>query len=97
MNADETLFMTDTEIIRRLGVPEKTARAAIQELDRHRAFPPKDPLMGNAATGRQSEPFSIAGMALRSAAHHTRSTGLTDGKTNNRKGRAGPSVAPALK
>lgn len=32
MNADETLFMTDTEIIRRLGVPEKTARAAIQEL-----------------------------------------------------------------
>jgi len=47
MSADETLFVTDSEIIRRLGVPEKAARAAIQELDRHRAFPPKDPLMGN--------------------------------------------------
>ena len=42
-----TLFVTDAELIRRLGVPEKTARAAIRELERQRGFPRRNSLMGN--------------------------------------------------
>jgi hypothetical protein len=48
--SDEThtgLFVTDAELIRRLGVPEKTARAAIRELERRPGFPRKDPLFGD--------------------------------------------------
>jgi hypothetical protein len=45
----DKLFVTDAEMIRRLGVPEKHARAAIFMLDRRRdsGFPPKIALWGN--------------------------------------------------
>jgi hypothetical protein len=42
-----TLFVTDAELIRRLGVPEKAARVAIRELERRPGFPRKDALFGN--------------------------------------------------
>lgn len=43
------LWVTDAEMIRRMGVPEKVARAAIHALDRDRGsgFPPKKALWGN--------------------------------------------------
>jgi hypothetical protein len=41
-------FVTDAELIRRIGVPEKIARAAIQELDaKPTGFPRKQKLWGN--------------------------------------------------
>jgi hypothetical protein len=42
------LFITDAELIRRLGVPEKIARQAIFMLDRNRksGFSKKEPLWG---------------------------------------------------
>lgn len=45
----ETLWVTDAELIRRSGVPEKIARAAIQVLDSTRGsgFPPKQKLWGD--------------------------------------------------
>lgn len=44
-----TLFVTDAELIRRSGVPEKIARAAIHMLDHnpHSGFPQKQSLWGN--------------------------------------------------
>lgn len=42
----EALFVSDAELIRRLGVGEKTARVAIQELEKHPTFPKKDRLFG---------------------------------------------------
>jgi hypothetical protein len=46
----DKLFVTDAEIIRRLGVPEKIGRGAIQELEKSHPgrprFPQKDPLFG---------------------------------------------------
>ena len=47
--AEPTLFVTDAELIRRLGVPEKVAYAAIHMLDRTRdsGFPQKLVLWGN--------------------------------------------------
>jgi hypothetical protein len=44
-----TLFVTDAELIRRLGVPEKVARPAIHMLDDKKGtgFPKKNPLWGN--------------------------------------------------
>lgn len=44
----ETLYITDAELIRRMGVPEKIARAALRELDRQRqsGFPQKQALFG---------------------------------------------------
>lgn len=44
-----TLYVTDAELIRRIGVPEKIARNAIRDLDRNRAsgFPQKQALWGN--------------------------------------------------
>lgn len=43
------LYVTDAELIRRLGVPERTARAVIQALDQQRGsgFPPKQRLWGD--------------------------------------------------
>jgi hypothetical protein len=45
------LFVTDAELIRRLGVPEKIARGALRALDnmggRHSGFPQKNKLWGN--------------------------------------------------
>jgi hypothetical protein len=44
----ETLYVTDAELIRRTGIPEKVARRLIRELDRlPSGFPPKDRLCGN--------------------------------------------------
>lgn len=45
----ETLYVTDAELIRRLGVPEKIARAAIRalDLDRGSGFPQKKKLWGD--------------------------------------------------
>jgi hypothetical protein len=45
----ETLYVTDAELIRRMGVPEKIARAALHALDRDRGsgFPQKKALWGN--------------------------------------------------
>jgi hypothetical protein len=56
-----TLFVTDAELIRRLGVPEKAARAAIRELERRPGFPRKDPLFGD----RRFWPAVIAFLAKR--------------------------------
>lgn len=42
-----SLFVTDAELIRRLGVGEKTARVAISELERRSGFPKKDKLFGD--------------------------------------------------
>lgn len=45
----QTLFVTDTEMIRRIGVPDKIARAAIRALDENprSRFPQKSALWGN--------------------------------------------------
>lgn len=45
----QTLFVTDIEMIRRIGVPEKIARAAIKALDENprSGFPKKSELWGN--------------------------------------------------
>lgn len=47
----DTLYITDAELIRRLGVPEKLARVAIETLDlndgRNSGFPQKSKFWGN--------------------------------------------------
>jgi hypothetical protein len=44
----ETLWVTDAELIRRMGVPEKVARDALRALDAQRSgFPQKNKLWGN--------------------------------------------------
>jgi hypothetical protein len=45
----KTLYVTDTEMIRRIGVPEKIARAAIRALDEnpYNTFPKKSAVWGN--------------------------------------------------
>lgn len=45
----ETLWVTDAELIRRIGVPEKIARQAIRALDAQRGsgFPQKKKLWGD--------------------------------------------------
>lgn len=45
----DTLYVTDAELIRRSGVPEKTMRALIQEFDRNpkTGFPQKVRLFAN--------------------------------------------------
>jgi hypothetical protein len=56
MNDDETeqdcnggLFVTDNQLVERLGVPKRHAKAAIQMLDATRGsgFPPKQKLWGD--------------------------------------------------
>lgn len=44
-----TLWITDAELIRRIGVPDKIARATLRELDRnpHSGFPQKQKLWGD--------------------------------------------------
>jgi len=44
----DTLYVTDEELIRRMGVPKKEAREAIEMLDRnpHSGFPQKQKLFG---------------------------------------------------
>jgi hypothetical protein len=45
----EKLYVTDAELIRRLGVPEKIGRAMLHVYDRekNRGFPQKQAVMGN--------------------------------------------------
>jgi len=45
----QTLFVTDAEMIRRIGVPDKIARAAIKVLDEnpYSGFPKKSEVWGN--------------------------------------------------
>jgi hypothetical protein len=46
----DTLYLTDAELIRRMGVPEKIARQAIEVLDRdprRSGFPQKSKLWGD--------------------------------------------------
>ena len=45
----DTLWVTDAELIRRMGAPEKVARAAIAQLDKDRGsgFPQKQALWGH--------------------------------------------------
>jgi hypothetical protein len=45
----DTLYVTDAELIRRMGVPEKIAREAIRALDANRVsgFPQKQKLFGD--------------------------------------------------
>jgi hypothetical protein len=45
----DKLFVTDAELIRRMGVPEKDARAALQVLDANKTsgFPRKQKLWGD--------------------------------------------------
>ena len=41
------LYVTDTEMLRRIGISEKIGRTAIRELEKRQVFPVKDPLFGN--------------------------------------------------
>lgn len=45
---EPTLWVTDTELIKRSGVPEKKARAALRAMDANprSGFPKKNPLWG---------------------------------------------------
>lgn len=42
----DKLYLTDAELIRRLGVPERLARATIQQLEAKANFPRKQALWG---------------------------------------------------
>ena len=42
----DKLYLTDAELIRRLGVPEKTLRPLLPGLEKNYGFPPKSPLFG---------------------------------------------------
>jgi hypothetical protein len=45
---NEALYITDAELIRRLGVPEKRAREVLRELDaKHPGFPRRQKLWGD--------------------------------------------------
>lgn len=48
LDRQDTLYITDAELIRRMGVPEKTARQVIRALDADlkSGFPRKDPFFG---------------------------------------------------
>lgn len=46
--ADDKLYVNDTELIAKLGIPEKRARAILRELDRRpTGFPRKQKLLGD--------------------------------------------------
>lgn len=42
----DKLYLTDAELIRRLGVPEKTFRPLLPALESKHGFPRKDPFFG---------------------------------------------------
>jgi hypothetical protein len=46
---EDTLYITDAELIRRMGVPEKIARAVIRELDPSRAAFRRSKILGGSA------------------------------------------------
>jgi hypothetical protein len=43
----DKLYLTDAEMIRRLGVPERTMRAMLPGLEKNYNFPKKQPLFGD--------------------------------------------------
>jgi hypothetical protein len=43
----DKLYLTDAELIRRLGVPERLARPTIQQLESKANFPKRQALWGN--------------------------------------------------
>lgn len=48
LEREPSLYVTDAELIRRLGVPERTARAALRHLDKQGSgFPKKQKLFGD--------------------------------------------------
>lgn len=42
----DKLYLTDAELIRRIGVPEKTMRSMLPGLEKNYGFPKKSPLFG---------------------------------------------------
>jgi len=42
----DKLYLSDAELIRRIGVPEKTLRSMLPGLEKHYGFPPKSPIFG---------------------------------------------------
>jgi hypothetical protein len=42
----DKLYLTDAELIRRLGVPDRTLRTMLPALESKFGFPPKQPLFG---------------------------------------------------
>lgn len=44
---DGPLYLSDAELVKRLGIGEKTGRVAFRELERARGFPQKDPLFAD--------------------------------------------------
>ena len=42
----DKLYLTDAELIRRLGVPDRTLRPILPSLETKYGFPPKQPLFG---------------------------------------------------
>jgi len=43
----DKLYLTDAEMIRRLGVPEKSLRSMLHALESKYGFPPKQPFFGD--------------------------------------------------
>lgn len=72
----ETRWVTDAEMIRRLGVPEKIAREAIRMLDRDRAsgFPKKQALWGNRRYWPAVQAYFDATHGLKMAPAHRRAS-----------------------
>jgi hypothetical protein len=44
---NRVLYVTDAEMLRRIGISEKIGRIAIRELEKRQVFPARDPLFGN--------------------------------------------------
>lgn len=89
-------FVTDSEIARRWGVGEKTARVAIRALEMYSHFPKRDPLFGN----RRFWPAVRAFMLARSGVSMTGPPEPIDGKedfnadpANNRRRRRVPTTS----
>lgn len=43
----DKLYLTDAELIRRIGVPERTMRSMLPGLEKNYGFPKKSPLFGD--------------------------------------------------
>jgi hypothetical protein len=79
----DKLWVTDAELIRRLGVPEKIARETLRMLDRQQnAFPAKEKIWGD----RRYWPAVLAYFDRQYAARFARKTnGGGDEKTSTRQ------------
>jgi hypothetical protein len=73
-HTEQTIWITDAELIRRMGVPEKIARSRLRMLDadRRSGFPQKNKFWGNRrnwlhckAYFERNAPGSIAGFKRR--------------------------------